>query len=193
LASFFIDFLSSTLAEVVGGGLVAVLLYFLIERRLRLNEERSRRAQVAAAVLSALRRELAHNGRVAEALREHLPRGDLPYERFETSGWALVSQVGGLTALDSATVRVLLDAYPRIRSANDQHELLVDLTYGATGAVTFVIARSSERGRETFQRLDERRADLRGRLLRRVEELEPVLRDAIARVDAELERHAPRP
>lgn len=168
--------------------MVASVAFFLIERRFRIREEQTKRTETAKGILRALRDELEHNSRIAESLRENLPKEALPYSGFQLNGWTLLSQVPAFTAISASTVNRLLDAYLRTRSANEQHALLFDLTYGATGALSFVIAGAApgQEGRMTFQRLEERRDDLRKRLLHRVEELQPFLADALQEVEAEL-------
>jgi hypothetical protein len=191
IASFLTDFANSVLANIIGGALVAFAVYFVIERRFRIREEQAKRTQTAHGILHALRDELEHNKRVADALLEHLPKQALPYSGFELTGWTLLSQVPAFTAISASTVNALLDAYLRIRSANEQHALLFDLTYGATGAISFAIAGAAtdQAGRTTFLRLEERRDDLRERLLRRVDELKAYLGVALDEVNRDLERN----
>jgi hypothetical protein len=183
LTGFWGTVFDAVIAPLVVGGLV----YVAIERKLVMRAEKARRLAVRAGVLAAVLDELRLNRAVAQRLLEHLPNAAIPFAGFETSGWTLVSQIAGLTALDVVTVKELIDVYVRVRAAHDQHLLLVDLTYGATGATVFVIASSGAReGREAFERFDARREDLRGRLLRRVEELEPRLAEAIRTVEGQL-------
>jgi hypothetical protein len=190
--AFWSDVLSGTVADLIGGALVALLAYALIERRLRLREDRARRAELTRAILAAVEDELHRNAGVADALIEHLPNGSLPYSRFGTESWPLVAQIPALTALDGRTVKALLATYILTREANEQHSLLLDLTYGATGAVAFLVASTStESGASSFRRFDERRDDLRARLLRRVEDLRPHLQETARLVADQLERSHP--
>jgi hypothetical protein len=175
-------------SEFLAGALVAFLAYIVIERRLRLRRDRQRRTEVSRIALKTLRDELAHNRELAKTMRENLPAGALPYLGFELGGWALVAQAPVFTTLEPSTVESLLDAYRRLRAANEQHALLFDLTYGATSALSFLLAGASEspETRRTFERIGDRRADLQRRLLSRVEDLSPIVDWAISEVDAEL-------
>ena len=96
-----------------------------------------------------------------------------------------MSQVPVLTVLDPGTTKSLVDAYVRLRAANDQHRLLFDFMYGPTGTLSYLIAGTSAtpEGRLSFRRLEDRRNDLRDRLLRRVEELEPYVETALSQVE----------
>jgi hypothetical protein len=192
IAGFLSNAAANLIGDLVAGGLVAVGVYLVIERRLRLQQERANRAEIGRGILSALADELRYNIRVADTLLEHLPKGALLYSGFEMNGWTLVSQVPAIATLDPSTVKALLDAYLRLRSANEQHRLLFDFTYGGTGAISFLVAgtTTAPEGRAAFQRIEDQRVDLRERLLRRVEDLVPHLRVALDQVEHELETYA---
>ncbi len=178
------------LVEVVSGAVFAALIYGVLEMRLHLRSDRKRRETTAAEILRAVSNELQYNASVAERLLEHLPEGSLPYARFETNGWELIRQVAGLSALSEKTVTALLETYARTRSANEQHGLLLDLTYGATGAVVSMIAASSpDNGQASFTRYEKHRQDLRDRLLRRAEDLKEKLPETRKLVEDELAEH----
>ena len=186
------------LAEVIGGLLsgliVAILVYVAIERRFRLGQERAQRVELARDVLLAVRDELARNQQVVTALRTHLPEGTLPYTAFEVTGWELVSQSPVFTVLDPATTKALLEVYVRLRAANDQHALLLDLTYGPTSTLSFLIAQAApqDQARQALRRIEERRTDLRNRLVRRVAELDSPLATAAKQVNDKLTEYAGR-
>jgi hypothetical protein len=189
------EFASNALANFVGGGLATLVLLVLIEHRLHLRTDRRKRDETTFGILEAVRDELKHNAVVAEGLLEHLPEGSLPYARFETGGWGLVTQIAGGSGLQPDTVQKLLNTYVRAQSVNEQHGLLLDLTYGSTGAVAYLIAATSpEHGQAGFKRFEERREDLRKRLEERVKDLAPQLAESTRLVEAELrarERSAP--
>jgi hypothetical protein len=182
------DFGQQFAAELLAGTVVATAAYLVIERRLKLKQERRHARELSYDALEALRDELTHNRELATALRGSLPAGALPYLAFEVSGWEVVSQAPFLTSLEPATVKSLVGAYRRLRGANQQHAQLFDLTYGPTSTLSFVIAGASETPdmRKRFERLGERRDDLRQRLVKRVEDLLPHLDSALAHVDSEL-------
>jgi hypothetical protein len=180
--------LSDIVANAIGGLVAAMVVYFVIEHRLRLNRERRHRAEVSRDILEALREELEHNREIAREMRTHLPEGALPYDAFELGGWTLVSQVPVVTTLEPQTVQTLFEAYRRLRGANEQHDLLLDLMYGPTGTLSAVLATTSITGesRDGLERLEKRRSGLRNRLIKRVETLEPYLDSALDEIRREL-------
>ena len=181
-------FLNDLAANAVGGLIGGAVVYFVIEHRLRLNLDRRRRTEVSRNILKALREELEHNREVARKLLKHLPEKALPYDAFELGGWTLVSQAPVVTTLEPQTIQTLFEAYRRLRGANEQHDLLLDLTYGPTGTLSAVLATTSVSGeaREGLERLEKRRQGLRDRLRRRVEVLEPDLDSALEAIRREL-------
>jgi hypothetical protein len=176
------------LIGVVASAVVGIVIYLGIEHRLSIQRDRLSQRAIGQAILSALSDELSDNLRVAEGLQEYLPRNVLPYSAFEVNGWNLVSQVPAITTLEANAVKALVEAYGGLRSANEQHRLLFDFTYGGTAAISFVMAgtATTPEGRAAFQRIEDQRRDLRDRLIRRVENLIPTLRSTLSLVHEEL-------
>ena len=183
------DFWQAVLSGLLVNVIVVSAGYFVVERRLKLREDRANRVAISRDILKTVHDELAHNREVAASLIEHLPQGALPYLGFQVNGWTLIAQVPAFTALGPATIKSLLDAYLRFQDANEQHSLLLDFTYGSTGTLAFLIATSSPSpdGKTNLQRLEERRDDLRKRLLVRVTELKPHVDVALSTVQEELD------
>jgi hypothetical protein len=180
--------LNSLAGELVGGAVVAYGTYRLIDARFHLRQERDQRAKISRGILRAIENELRRNIDAAQRLLKHLPERGLPYFGFETSGGALLSEVPALSTLNPATVQALLETYAQIRAADEQHQLLFDLTYGATGAISTLMAGSAttDAARDRIREIAARRDELRERLLERVRRLEPQLRDALASVEGDL-------
>jgi hypothetical protein len=61
---------------------------------------------------------------------ECLPEMDVPFPGFETQGWELVLQAPVFLTIGSNTADLLVHAYNRMRSANDQLDRLRDLVLG---------------------------------------------------------------
>lgn len=178
-------------ATVLANLAVAGMVFFFIERRFQLGAQRAQRAELAIDMLGAVKSELELNRQVAETMRVNLPKGVLPYTAFEVTGWDLLSQSQVFTALEAATTKPLVEVYGALRAANDQHAMLLDLMYGPTSALAFLTAQAAPRdhAENAMRRIDERRGDLRDRLLRRIEYLEPILSTTIDQIDTELAMH----
>lgn len=184
------DLVGPFAAEAAAGIVVAAAAYFLIERRLQLRRDRAQRVEINRGFLAVVRGELERNLEAAEKMRQTLPRGDLPYEAFDLGAWSLLSQAPVLAVVSRDAVQSIVDTYVRLRAANDQHALLFDFNYGSTAALAVVIAggSSAKGARSGYAQLEKQRDDLRERLSRRIEDLEPRLRTALTAVDRELGR-----
>jgi hypothetical protein len=162
-----------------------VLAYLVIERRLHLRQERERREEVVGDVLEIVQRELEFNVTRAQALVAHLPRGQIPYPAFDANGWRLISQAPVLTAMHPDSLDILTKTYNRLRAANELYWEVYDLLNGSTAILAAFLA-TSEAADDPLSRFDELRLGRRDRLVERIEELRPVLDEAVARVARDL-------
>jgi hypothetical protein len=130
---------------------------------------------------------------------ECLPEMDVPFPGFETQGWELVLQAPVFLTIGSNTADLLVHAYNRMRSANDQLDRLRDLVLGDSAlrvalanASTVRYSGDSEPGIDkVIGEYLEHRAKVRDGLLGRLEDLKEHLDNAIDAVEAEIEIGAP--
>jgi hypothetical protein len=197
LASAFWDiFWPSIASNAVAGVVLGVLGYWFVDRRLHLTErreaeerDRGGRWEIVQDVLRAVEEELVHNQAQAELIVTHAPEEALPYPAFETNGWTLIAQSPVFTAIHQPTLRHLLHAYNRFRSANDYYSSTYDFLFGST-AVLAVVAIESMADQEAMRThqgaFTARRADMLKQLMERVRELQPHIDEALDRVRLEL-------
>jgi hypothetical protein len=174
---------SNFLGSLAAGTIIAAAAYFIIDRRLRRTEQRHARQELVAAVLREVRRELEHDRRQARILLEHVPHDELPVPLFDVNGWTLLMQADVLTALDAETLEILVKTYNRLRTSNDQWSVASDLHAGPSAVIAYGLGTLVQAAMERFT--THRRAIFKS-LAGRVEELVPVLDDALAAVDSQL-------
>jgi hypothetical protein len=195
--SFFDTFWPSLAA----GVLVLALGYIAIDRLLGLRERVRDEARTRHAVLQIVHGELLHNGSEVTTWREELPTMGIPFPGFELGGWQLVSQMDALLTLSPKTADCLVHAYNRMRSCNEQLTTLRDLVSGASALAVALRVADSVRDDGTnpppidafLAEYRQLKIDLRDGLLRRVDDLEPYLNDAIDAVEHEIQIAAPVP
>jgi hypothetical protein len=191
----FCDFFASDFAQAfwstfLASALVAFLAYRLIEYRFQLQRERLARAELVRAVLKTVKAELEDNVTRAEALPEMVKREEVPYPLFDLNGWTLVSQATVFAALESATLNVLVRSYNRLRTADELYRHYNDLMYGATAvlAVTTIESLDEKTNAAHAEKFNAHRTTVGDRLVDRVEELLPLVKEAIERLEVVLKQ-----
>lgn len=202
-SGFIRDAATEGLGGLVAGGLLVLVGYLIIDKRVHLRDALARQQDRDAQnehnrkiALETLLGELKSDaGMVARAL-ENLPKGHVPYPLFDTTMLAVVFDPLILTTLKSETVEALVMARNRMATANEQHALVMDLRYGQTAIVATMVASASLEGSATqhaYNRFIQNRDDLLEALLDRCTELRPHLDRAIDAVEAELGIEATEP
>ncbi len=190
-------------AGLLSGAIVLGLGYLVVDERLRLkqraDEEQDaagRRAELRSSALAIVEAELTYGASLLQTWRTVLTGSadDLPHPGFEINGWYLVTQGPVLAALRPQTSDLLMGVYNRMRTANDQLAFLADLTYGQS-ALSFAIARATGSDHhgvpntpmiaELVQLYETHRERRRADLVWRLENLKPLLDDAIDAVERE--------
>jgi hypothetical protein len=185
-------------SSVLAGALLLWLGYKLVERRLRLEDERDRRqaiederTQYRQAVLGAVHRELEHAASQIQEWKGALSGEEygVPDPGLDVGAWPLVTQAAFFTVLQQETIEALTHAYNRMNSVNGQLAFLADLNHGPTA----ITVNASVAGRldhaqvnEAFDKFRAHRDAVRGGLVSRLADLKPRLDDAIDAVEAEL-------
>ena len=190
------SFFSNVGANIVGGLVVLVAAYFLIENRLSLREARDRRVQqdqereaIRRSVLTAVLFELKSGAGYLQTWLKVLPEGEgIPAPGFDVNGWALVSQVVAMTTLDPKTIENLSHVYNRMRAANDQLAFLTDITVGPTAIMAAHLRTISDEdiALKALAAREEWQESVRNMLAERSENLKDHLDNAIDSVEAEL-------
>jgi hypothetical protein len=190
------------LATFISGAVLLGLGYLFVDRRLGIQERADRerdeeevRGELRAGALALVGKELTSNAASLQVWRTVLTTtgNELPNTGFDVNGWALVTQAHVLTTLRPTTIDALMHVYNRMRSANDHRELLGDLTYGqsALGIATAIANTSVEHSvlpapvATLRDRFEEHVGELRGALVGRLDDLKPLLDNAIDAVEQE--------
>jgi hypothetical protein len=191
-----VDWWSSVSANIVGGLVVLVAAYFLVENRLSLREARQRRIQqdeeresIRRSVLTAVLFELKAAAGYLKTWFEEIPGGKgIPSPGFDANGWALVSQASGMTTLDPTTIENLSHAYNRMRAANEQLAFLSDITFGPTAIIAAHLRASldEEMAAKALAAHQDWQETIRNMLIDRCENLKVHLDEAIDSVEVEL-------
>ncbi len=175
---------SGVAAGVIAGLVVASLVYRFIEARLHLRQ----RDETATAVLQMIATELEWNHEMVEDFRNELTAEQMPYPGMSADGWVYLTQPGVMTALRTETVTALLTTYARLRTIADLYGVLWNLKQGPTRSLSQVVAVShgTEESAAAFAEYWSHTELIRERLLDRIDEVEPWLDDARAKVTAEV-------
>jgi hypothetical protein len=191
-----VDWWSNVSANIVGGLVVLVAAYFLVENRLSLREASQRRVQqdeeresIRHSVLTAVLFELKSDAGYLQTWLKEIPGGKgIPSPGFDVNGWALVSQVVAMTTLDPKTIENLGNVYNRMESANDQLAFLSDITFGPTAIVAAHLRASldEEIAKKALAAHEAWQETIRTVLVERCENLKDHLDNAIDSVEAEL-------
>ena len=203
LAETFLHLLAPELvAGLLSGAVVLGLGYFFIDRRLRLGERADReqatereRGELRASALAIVETELISNASLLQVWREVLEttHRDLPTPGFDINGWYLVTQGYVLAALPPPTADLLMHVYNRMRSANSQLDLLADMTFGPSALrIAIALAGASDPHGELpgpvatlRDQFEQHHADRRSALVARLDNLKPLLDQAIDAVEQE--------
>lgn len=86
-------------------------------------------------VFEVIRDEIHYDVGQAELIVERVPRGQIPYPAFSTDGWTLMSQAPVFSALEPGAIYLLVRLYSRLRTANELHAQMSDLSFGGTGVL----------------------------------------------------------
>lgn len=138
LATFADAFLPGLAADAIAGALVLGFGYVAIDRRLRLEDklqeaerERQRKLELRQSALRIVYGELESHASLFDVWETALGTADaVPFPGFDVNGWFLVSQADVLASLAPETASVLMHAYNRLRSANDQLAQIADMSHG---------------------------------------------------------------
>jgi hypothetical protein len=190
------SFFSSVAANVVGGLVVLVAAYFLVENRLNLRDARQRqveqqeeREDIRRSVLTAVLSELNSAAGYVQTWLKELPGGKgIPSPGFDVNGWSLVSQVIAMTTIAPTTIENLSHCYNRMRTANDQLAYLSDITFGPTAilAAHLRVPLDDEMAAKALSAHEEWQERIRNMLIERCENLKDHLDKAIDSVESEL-------
>lgn len=212
--SFWPLFWPTLAATVVGGAIVLIGGYALIDRRFhfadradraqadaearreRAEAETTRRAAVRGAVLNVVIEELHW---AAARIPDYIDVLDtmpetVPTPGFDTNGWPLISQSEALLSLTPETVTASVLAYNRLRSSNEQLAILADITHGPTSTLFHIAVASSSDANadfpplveEVLRQTNEHRRRLAAALSGRLQDAKPYVDAAIDAIEKEL-------
>lgn len=175
--------------------------YIVINWLLGLRDRARSEERIREAVLRIVHGELLHNASEVTTWREELPTMGVPFPGFELEGWRLVSQTDAFLSLDSGTAERLVHVYNRLRSCNRMLDELRDLNSGASALAVELHAAASARSDGTVPAamqiaIDEfttHKRQVRDGLLRRVDDLDAHINNAIDVVEREIKIAAPVP
>jgi hypothetical protein len=199
--TFWPAFVSGIAATVIGGGLLLVIGYWLIDRRLhfrdradRVAEEDKRTKALRDAGLNIAYQELKSIAANLRVFSDAIAKDAVPYPPFDDNGWVLLSQAQALATVRPSTAEALMNAYNRVRSANGQLAEFADLTTGPSAALvnSALAATADEDGNlsplaeKIHDAYEIRRADLRRGLVARLTDLRQHVDAAIDEIEAEL-------
>jgi hypothetical protein len=192
LTTPFFDAFWPALAAGVG---VLAIGYLAINWLLGLRDRAKSAQHTREAVLQIVLTELLHNAGEFTTWQEELPTLSIPFPGFQLEGWNLVSQMDALLTVGKETADMLVHAYNRMRSCNDQLAELRDLNSGRSALrVALTVASSAAPDGSNSPAIDavveeftQNKLDLRDALLRRLEDLKPYLDDAIDAVGREID------
>lgn len=197
LSEFVRTVAAEAIAGIVAGVVVLGLGYLVVDKKLSLREalDRQRDHEVQRvinlrAVLGAVHGELEGAATQLTTGLTEIPSGGVMFPLFDCSMWPLVAEPAIFTTLGKPTVQALTHAYNRMRTANEQNELLADLNHGPTAILTAAIAAGSIENdlvKETYERFQHHRdVIVRTGVVERLQDLKPYLDQAIDAVEAEL-------
>jgi hypothetical protein len=177
------------------GVVVLAVGYLAINWLLGLRERAKNERRTREAVLQIVLNELLHNAGEYTTWREELPTMGIPFPGFQLEGWNLVSQMDALLTLSEGAADLLVQAYNRMQSCNDQLAVLRDLNSGSSALrVALTVASSAAADGSNSPAMDafiaeyqEHKVELRDALLRRLDDLKPYLDQAIDSVRREIE------
>lgn len=205
-ASFGDAFWPALLATVLGGALVALGVYWFLDRRLRLSDRADQakdaevdRKAVRDAVLRLARGELEFVAAQVETFVGALEDDSVPFPPFDTNGWSLISQAHVFTTLKPESSDKLISAYNRVRTFNDRLAQYADLVQGNTATVFHITAAAAtdEDGKfpDEVKKIVDQYKSLKAMniagLVQRLRELEPRLHEAIDAINGELDPNRP--
>jgi hypothetical protein len=178
-------------AALVAGAILVFITYKVLERNLHLAERQERRQEALRAALRVVRNELKDDLRQARLLLRYASERAVPYPLFDVNGWTVISQPEVMVALDAETFGLLTATYNRLRTANESYAFVYDLHWGPTSVnvVTQVqIAHASgvPQAVDSGAQFDAHRSEQFDRLVDRVNELRPIMGDAVIAVRREL-------
>lgn len=163
-------FVDAFLAELLSGGILAAIVYVIVDRRLKRAERREAQAELVGDVLREVQRELEYAAEQGAVLLKHAPRDELPVPLFDVNGWTLLLQADVLTALEPDTLEALVRTYNRLRTANALYDLVYDMLAGRTAVLRHGLAALT---REAVAGFEQHKKDQTDALVDRVKELLP--------------------
>jgi hypothetical protein len=184
----------------VGGAILLVAAYFLVDRRLHFRDRADRRSEddrhtaaLRTATLRLVHGELQSAASLLETFAGAVRSDSVPYPVLDTNGWTLLSQANVIVTLKPATAHAVTLAYNRIRSANAQLSDFADLTVGPTAAMVNAAIGASATGdklpplaQDAYDQYQARRRDLRLGIPQRLGDLRSHLDAAIDAIEDEL-------
>jgi hypothetical protein len=170
--------------SVIAGMIIAWVLYRIVDRRLKLKQDRVRRAEFVRGILEMLRLELAEDIGKVDVMKIHIPKDETPMPAFQTTCAGLILQAEVFTAFSPDTTQKLLFAYNRLESTNELHARLSESRFGMIAMVGSLAAKFFRGGGDEVLL---HRRQLQEKLLDRCDEMVPYLEDALAAVN-ELEQ-----
>lgn len=183
------DFLKGVAIELVGGliagVIVAGLAYLFIEQRFHLRRSQAARRELLGTILSIIKRELEFAVEQIAIFRRQNPEEGLPVPLFDVNGWALLSQAPAATALNRELLENLVPLYNRLRTANEVHRTALEFVAGSTAAIvhaTTAVELPSEQAAAAQDAFVRHRQDAVWALVKRIDELEPLLLETLAQV-----------
>jgi hypothetical protein len=196
-SGFFSGLLGGLIATVIGGALVLYLGYRFIDRKLRLEDESTRRRELEEhrrqnrdAVLRAVYGELENTAAMLTTALTVLPTGAVPYPLFDLKMRPDILEPTIFASLSTETITALTQAYNRMETSNEMMALLSDLNHGPTAVLVAMNAAPSMDDplvKDTYKKFLKHRDEVRIGVIERLDDLKPYLDIAIDAVEAELE------
>lgn len=185
--------LEAGIGEAFAGLAVAFLVYWRIEKRLRLRERHESRNNVLKAAIGEFRSNMAQWEDIFPIINN--PKDDgVPFPLFDVAVWPVLAQSPAFATLKEETVAAVIHAYNRMAACNEHCALLADMSHGSTS----LLAHTSFAGRMSDPEVElihdqylDYRLDLRGKLAGRLIDLCPNLEAAIDALEAEVGIKAP--